>query len=186
MTATSSRVLRYLDRPLTVSGKPDFRSADEVFTRITDYNDGVRVRHWADSNSVKVHNEQNVLRVETTISDRPHYLVENMVESRLKRKLEQCSEGSLEKTDFSIGHRGAGLQFPEHTKESYEAAARMGAGIIECDVTFTKDLGVKMTPELKSASVEMPYEGDYTQEYYAQQVIADGPPAARIDRLIII
>jgi glycerophosphoryl diester phosphodiesterase len=42
-------------------------------------------------------------------------------------------------TDFSIGHRGAALQFPEHTKESYEAAARMGAGIVECDVTFTKD-----------------------------------------------
>lgn len=29
--------------------------------------------------------------------------------------------------------------FPEHTKESYEAAARMGAGIVECDVTFTRD-----------------------------------------------
>src|SRR5690606_15657957 len=36
-------------------------------------------------------------------------------------------------------HRGAPMQFPEHTKESYEAAARMGAGIVECDVTFTKD-----------------------------------------------
>jgi len=43
------------------------------------------------------------------------------------------------KRDFSIGHRGAAMQFPEHTKESYEAAARMGAGIVECDVTFTKD-----------------------------------------------
>jgi glycerophosphoryl diester phosphodiesterase len=31
------------------------------------------------------------------------------------------------------------MQFPEHSKESYQAAARMGAGIIECDVTFTKD-----------------------------------------------
>jgi glycerophosphoryl diester phosphodiesterase len=31
------------------------------------------------------------------------------------------------------------MQFPEHTLESYGAAARMGAGIIECDVTFTKD-----------------------------------------------
>jgi glycerophosphoryl diester phosphodiesterase len=41
---------------------------------------------------------------------------------------------------FSIGHRGAALQFPEHTRESYEAGARMGAGILECDVTFTKDL----------------------------------------------
>lgn len=29
--------------------------------------------------------------------------------------------------------------FPEHTIESNKAAARMGAGILECDVTFTKD-----------------------------------------------
>jgi len=32
------------------------------------------------------------------------------------------------------------MQFPEHTVESNRAAARMGAGILECDVTFTKDL----------------------------------------------
>jgi glycerophosphoryl diester phosphodiesterase len=31
------------------------------------------------------------------------------------------------------------MQFPEHTMESYVAAARQGAGIIECDVTFTSD-----------------------------------------------
>ena len=43
-------------------------------------------------------------------------------------------------SDFSIGHRGACMQFPEHTLESYEAASRMGAGIVECDVTFTSDL----------------------------------------------
>ena len=48
-------------------------------------------------------------------------------------------KGPFRESDFSIGHRGAPLQFPEHTKESYEAAARMGAGILECDVTFTKD-----------------------------------------------
>jgi len=181
---------------------------------------------------------------------------------------------NFEMTDFSIGHRGAALQFPEHTLESYKAAAIMGAGIIECDVTFTKDrelicrhaqcdlhtttdvvarpelnakcttpwaqgveptccatdftleeiktlcakmdssgdvnsaasyvyggtvdwhmdlyqyscskvpthsesieliqsLGAKFTPELKSPSVNMPYEGDYTQEDYAQQMIDD-------------
>lgn len=43
-------------------------------------------------------------------------------------------------SDFSIGHRGACLQFPEHTLESYTAALEMGAGIVECDVTFTQDL----------------------------------------------
>ena len=170
------------------------------------------------------------------------------------------------------------MQFPEHTEESYRAAARMGAGILECDVTFTKDrelvcrhsqcdlhtttnilaipelaakcsipfspadpasgkkaeakcctsditlaefrrlrgkmdasdanattveeylggtaswrtelyastgtlithkesidlfkeLGVGFTPELKSPTVDMPFEGDYTREAYAQQLI---------------
>ncbi|WP_455211941.1 glycerophosphodiester phosphodiesterase family protein [Kaarinaea lacus] len=212
-----------------------------------------------------------------------------MDESDLKEKLQKCSKGPFQRSDFSIGHRGAALQFPEHTRESYEAAARMGAGILECDVTFTKDkklvcrhsqcdlhtttnilatplaekcskpfspaeydaegnlikaasakcctsditlaefktlqgkmdasnrnatkineymnatpnwrtdlyssrgtllshaesidlfktLGVKMTPELKSPSVAMPYEGTYTQENYAQQMI-DEYKAARV------
>jgi hypothetical protein len=61
--------LRYLDRPLTKAGKPYIRSMDEVLTRVTDFNDGIRIRHWVDKNSVKVYNEQNVLRVETTIND---------------------------------------------------------------------------------------------------------------------
>jgi len=74
------------------------------------------------------------------VGPRPFYLVDKMSPGPLKRKLEQCSEGPFKKTDFSIGHRGGGtLQFPEHTKESHEAGARMGAGIQECDVTFTKD-----------------------------------------------
>ena len=74
------------------------------------------------------------------VGPRPYYLIEKMNASPLKTKLESCSEGPFRKTDFSIGHRGgAPLQFPEHTKESHEAGARMGAGILECDVTFTRD-----------------------------------------------
>ena len=200
-----------------------------------------------------------------------------MKDGPLKTRLKQCN-GPYKRTDFSIGHRGAPLQFPEHTRESYEAAARMGAGVLECDVTFTKDrqlvcrhsqcdlhtttnilaipelaakctqafapadpasgkkasakccasditlaeyrrlrgkmdsfnanatnvddymkgterwrtdlyatsgtllthaesialfksLGTKFTPELKEPGVKMPYDGDYTQEKYAQQMI---------------
>ncbi len=73
------------------------------------------------------------------LGPRPFYLVKGMDDSRLKDRLMQCKNGPFYRSDFSIGHRGAALQFPEHTKESYEAGARMGAGIVECDVTFTKD-----------------------------------------------
>ncbi len=75
---------------------------------------------------------------EAQIGPRPFYLVDKMKDGPLKTELSQCT-GPFRKTDFSIGHRGAALQFPEHSKESYQAAARMGAGVIECDVTFTKD-----------------------------------------------
>ncbi len=73
------------------------------------------------------------------LGPRPYFLVEDMQDGALKRALQQCANGPFRKRDFSIGHRGAPLQFPEHTRESYEAAARMGAGIVECDVTFTQD-----------------------------------------------
>jgi glycerophosphoryl diester phosphodiesterase len=225
------------------------------------------------------------------LGPRPFYLVDRMPEGELKSQLQQCRAGPFARTDFSIGHRGAPLMFPEHTEKSYRAAALMGAGIVECDVTFTKDrelvcrhsqcdlhtttnilavpelaakcsepfspadpangreasancctsditlaefktltgkmdaydktattveafmggtadwrtelyatsgtlmthaesidllkdLGVKFTPELKAASVAMPYEGDYTQEDYAQQMIdeykAAGVPASDV------
>lgn len=229
------------------------------------------------------------------IGPRPFYLVEDMDEGPLKDTLSACASGPFKRSDFSIGHRGAPMQFPEHTKESYVAAAQMGAGILECDVTFTKDkelvcrhsqcdlhtttnilvipelaekcsvpfkpavldddgnvvkkaearcctsditleefrqlqgkmdgansaaltideyldgtegwrtdlyagkgtlmthaesielfksLGARMTPELKSPAVSMPYEGDYTQQDYAQQLINDykdaGIPASHV------
>ena len=79
--------------------------------------------------------------VPVQLGPRPFYLVGKLDEGDLKDTLATCAAETLQYTarDFSIGHRGASLQFPEHTKESYEAAARMGAGIVECDVTFTSD-----------------------------------------------
>ncbi|TGN38293.1 glycerophosphodiester phosphodiesterase family protein [Marinobacter confluentis] len=214
------------------------------------------------------------------IGPRPFWLVADMDEGPLKERLQSCDLKQFQSSDFSIGHRGAPLQFPEHTRESYIAAARMGAGILECDVAFTKDrelvcrhaqndlhtttnivavpelnakctqpfepadpekgtearaecrtsditlaefrtlegkmdafnpmattpedylggtvdwrtdlytsrgtlmthresielfksLGVKFTPELKSPVVEMPFEGDYSKQDYARQIIQD-------------
>ncbi|GLK79246.1 glycerophosphodiester phosphodiesterase family protein [Methylopila turkensis] len=74
------------------------------------------------------------------VGPRPFFLIEDMANGPLKRRLQRCEGNRLRPSDFSIGHRGAPLQFPEHTRESYVAAARMGAGVLECDVAFTKDL----------------------------------------------
>ncbi|MCP5234489.1 MAG: glycerophosphodiester phosphodiesterase [Zoogloeaceae bacterium] len=78
--------------------------------------------------------------VAVALGPRPYFLVDDMPDGELKQALLRCKRDANRPTMFSIGHRGAAMQFPEHTLESYLAAARMGAGIIECDVTFTKDL----------------------------------------------
>ncbi|KGM48980.1 glycerophosphodiester phosphodiesterase family protein [Pseudooceanicola atlanticus] len=72
------------------------------------------------------------------LGPRPMYLTDALPEGALKDKLQACT-GPFEPSTFSIGHRGAPLMFPEHTVESNRAAARMGAGILECDVAFTAD-----------------------------------------------
>lgn len=74
-----------------------------------------------------------------TVGPRPYALIDRMEDGALKDKLLSCAAGPFVRTNFSIGHRGAPMQLPEHTVESNKAAARMGAGILECDVTFTKD-----------------------------------------------
>jgi len=74
------------------------------------------------------------------LGPRPFFLVDNMDEGPLKEKLQSCSEMDFKPTAFSIGHRGGGtMMIPEETLESMQAGPRMGAGVVECDVVFTKD-----------------------------------------------
>lgn len=68
MTGTGERVLRYLDRPLNKDGTPRANMNYDVTSRLLDFHDGVRVRHWVDSNSVKAYNELNVFRAEMTMN----------------------------------------------------------------------------------------------------------------------
>jgi len=92
---------------------------------------------WHDYNRVNHADKQADQAVQ--LGPRPFYLVEGMDEGELKDKLLSCRSGPFYKSDFSIAHRGAAMQFPEHSDVSYEAGARMGAGIVECDVTYTAD-----------------------------------------------
>lgn len=89
--------------------------------------------------SDKKYSRYNQSAGKVQLGPRPFFLLKDMDEGKLKQKLSSCKKGPFKKSDFSIGHRGAPMQFPEHTKESYLAAVKMGAGIVECDVTFTRD-----------------------------------------------
>jgi glycerophosphoryl diester phosphodiesterase len=78
-----------------------------------------------------------------SLGPRPYYLINNMTQSPLKDKLRSCENGPFSVTDFSMGHRGGGtLQIPEGTAENIMAGARMGSGVLECDVAFTRDRGL--------------------------------------------
>ena len=68
MTGTGDRVLRYLGRPLKLDGTPRSDMGHDVVSRLLKFNEGLRVRHWVDGNSVKCYNELNVLRVEMTMN----------------------------------------------------------------------------------------------------------------------
>ncbi|WP_439148927.1 glycerophosphodiester phosphodiesterase family protein [Sulfitobacter sp.] len=85
---------------------------------------------WADAHSTPTPVEYG---------PRPAYLIDKLPQGALKEKLMTCMGQTPSRTLFSIGHRGAPLMFPEHTVQSNVAAARMGAGVLECDVTFTAD-----------------------------------------------
>ncbi|GAB7357942.1 hypothetical protein MBLNU230_g0109t1 [Neophaeotheca triangularis] len=95
---------------------------------------------WGPWGSKSEHHQKNAKKdYKISLGPRPYYLVDDMDDGPLKEKLESCSEGENERSNFVISHRGAPLMFPEHSRQGYEAAARMGAGIMECDVSFTSD-----------------------------------------------
>lgn len=78
-----------------------------------------------------------------SLGPRPYYIINNMTDGPLKEKLQSCENKPVHINQFSIGHRGGGtLQFPEETRQSEDAGARMGAGVLECDVSFTGDRGL--------------------------------------------
>jgi hypothetical protein len=91
ITGTSVRILRYMGRPVTASGQPHPLSNPELMTRVSLWHDGMCIRHWVDNNSVKLYNEQNVLRFEMTMNDPTKYRIyrhsEGEKESEPKRLL---------------------------------------------------------------------------------------------------
>jgi glycerophosphoryl diester phosphodiesterase len=61
---------------------------------------------------------EGLAETEVHLGPRPFYLIENMDDGALKETLAACQSGPFARSNWSIGHRGAPLMFPEHTVES--------------------------------------------------------------------
>ena len=91
MAGKYENVLRYLDHPVKKDGQP-YRNANiDLLSKVNTWGDGMRVRHYVDGNSVKVYNQHNVLRFETTVNNpgkyKIHRLPQNAGESDGKKFL---------------------------------------------------------------------------------------------------
>jgi hypothetical protein len=73
-----------MGRPVTKEGQPHPLSNPELMSRINLWHDGMRIRHRVDKNSVKLYNEQNVLRFEMTMNDPAKYRIYRKTESHEK------------------------------------------------------------------------------------------------------
>lgn len=67
--AHPDRLLRYFGRRLQKDGTPRRFARDSLRTSVLHRDEGCRIRHWHRRNSVKLYNERNVLRIESTIND---------------------------------------------------------------------------------------------------------------------
>jgi len=79
ITGTSERVLRYMGQPVRDDGQPKWNANPELITKMKLWHDGGRIRHWIDKNSLKLYNEQNVLRFEFTMNDPKKFKVHRTV-----------------------------------------------------------------------------------------------------------
>jgi hypothetical protein len=66
---TSTDVYRFLGRPLNPDGEIWPRFKGEIKSSLKRRQEGVRVKHWVNHNSIKMYDCDRVLRIETTIND---------------------------------------------------------------------------------------------------------------------
>lgn len=62
-------VLRFMGRPARADGFPRAHFGGTIKSNVKTFESGVRIKHWLNSNSVKLYNRPGVLRIETTIND---------------------------------------------------------------------------------------------------------------------
>ena len=69
ITGKGDRILKYFGSPFRADGQPYKNANPEILSKTNTWYDGLRVRHWNGTNSIKFYNEHNVLRFEMTMNN---------------------------------------------------------------------------------------------------------------------
>lgn len=134
----SGRVMRYMGKPVRPNDQPHPLAHPELMSRFSEWNDGKRVRHWMNQNSVKVYNEQNVLRVETTLN--------NPSDFRVWRHTEKGTAAQKKRLPMRKGV----ADIPQRAQVSAEINRRVSEQLASTEVTTPiKDQLINLTRPVK-------------------------------------
>ena len=86
MGGDAGSLMRFFGRPNNKNGEPHHAFKGNVQSTVKEFNSGFRVKHWIDHNSVKLYNEANVVRVETTINDPSKFKVHRHKQNQNKEE----------------------------------------------------------------------------------------------------
>jgi len=128
VTGNGERILKYFGSPTRLDGQPRMNSHKEVLSRTNDWHDGLRVRHWDGKNSVKLYNEQNVLRFEMTMNDPRKFRIYRHAEGQCKsepKKLMPMRKGIADAAARADISKNIVNRFSEHMA-AVEEKTRLG------------------------------------------------------------
>ncbi len=98
LTGDSARLLRFFCRPGMIGKDDTIKNTvtASLQTKLKPYDDGMRIRHWYRSNSIKMYTEYNVLRFETTVNNPNDLLIYRHAQGASKdepKKLQPMRKG---------------------------------------------------------------------------------------------
>jgi len=117
ITGTGERILHYFGSPVKADGQPHPKSNPEILSKANTWYDGLRVRHWINSNSVKLYNEHNVLRFEMTMNDPAQFKIHRHSENQDKsepKKMMKMRKGIVDINARADVSKNIVNRFTEH------------------------------------------------------------------------
>lgn len=77
----SDAVMRFFDKSTNKDGMLRANASHNITSRMLNFGDGLRLRHWIGGNSVKIYNQFNVIRIETTVNNPGQFKIQRQTDA---------------------------------------------------------------------------------------------------------